>query len=81
MNTTPSALTPCPAECQPSEREPRDDRRPLLPEGAPRGRWFSFVGAGALVAVGYMDPGNWATALGSGAKYGYQLLVSCSSRA
>ncbi len=74
MNTTPSALTPCPAERQPSEREPRDDRRPLLPEGAPRGRWFSFVGAGALVAVGYMDPGNWATALGSGAKYGYQLL-------
>ncbi|MDR3095578.1 MAG: Nramp family divalent metal transporter [Paraburkholderia sp.] len=36
-------------------------------------RW-SFFGAGALVAVGYMDPGNWATALGSGAKYGYQLL-------
>ncbi|BCF89085.1 membrane metal-ion transporter [Paraburkholderia largidicola] len=27
-----------------------------------------------MVAVGYMDPGNWATALGSGAKYGYQLL-------
>lgn len=35
---------------------------------------LSFFGAGALVAVGYMDPGNWATALGSGAKYGYQLL-------
>ncbi|WP_245964720.1 Nramp family divalent metal transporter [Trinickia dinghuensis] len=46
------------------------------PDGAPRarGRWFSFLGAGAMVAVGYMDPGNWATALGSGAKYGYQLL-------
>jgi manganese transport protein len=46
------------------------------PNGSPRarGRWFSFVGAGALIAVGYMDPGNWATALGSGAKYGYQLL-------
>jgi len=39
-----------------------------------RRRWFSFFGAGALVAVGYMDPGNWATALSGGAKYGYQLL-------
>jgi manganese transport protein len=39
-----------------------------------RARWFSFLGAGALVAVGYMDPGNWATALAGGAKYGYQLL-------
>ncbi|RAR62649.1 manganese transport protein [Paraburkholderia unamae] len=39
-----------------------------------RTRWFSLRGAGALVAVGYMDPGNWATALGGGAKYGYQLL-------
>jgi len=45
------------------------DRAPRV-----RGRWFSFAGAGAMVAVGYMDPGNWATALGSGAKYGYQLL-------
>ena len=35
---------------------------------------LSFIGAGALVAAGYMDPGNWATAISSGAKYGYQLL-------
>lgn len=49
---------------------------------APRGadasaapaRWFTFAGAGALVAVGYMDPGNWATALASGAQYGYELI-------
>jgi manganese transport protein len=40
----------------------------------PRGRWFSFFGAGALVAVGYMDPGNWATALAGGAQSGYALL-------
>nr|WP_315593918.1 Nramp family divalent metal transporter [uncultured Cupriavidus sp.] len=33
-----------------------------------------FLGAGALVAVGYMDPGNWATAIAGGAKYGYSLL-------
>ncbi|WP_157131145.1 Nramp family divalent metal transporter [Burkholderia savannae] len=46
------------------------------PHGRPRPRrqWFRFVGAGAMVAVGYMDPGNWATALSSGARYGYQLL-------
>ena len=48
--------------------------------GAPKGsgrvkrRWSTFLGAGALIAVGYMDPGNWATALGGGSKYGYQLL-------
>ncbi|ANC04045.1 manganese transporter [Pseudomonas putida] len=41
---------------------------------APRKRWFTFMGAGSLIAVGYMDPGNWATALGSGSKYGYELL-------
>ncbi|SAL05953.1 manganese/iron transporter [Caballeronia calidae] len=54
----------------------RSKRRGEPPEGSrgARGRWSSFIGAGALVAVGYMDPGNWATALGSGAKYGYQLL-------
>ncbi|SAL44497.1 Nramp family divalent metal transporter [Caballeronia humi] len=74
MNTTPSALTSCPAERLPSDDEPREHRRSRNPGDAPRGRWYSFVGAGALVAVGYMDPGNWATALGSGAKYGYQLL-------
>src|SRR5690348_2366183 len=31
-------------------------------------------GPGYLVAVGYMDPGNWATGLAGGARYGYQLL-------
>lgn len=35
---------------------------------------FAFAGPGYLVAVGYMDPGNWATDLGGGAKFGYQLL-------
>jgi len=40
--------------------------------------WFrkvlAFAGPGYLVAVGYMDPGNWATDLGGGAKFGYTLL-------
>ena len=36
---------------------------------------FAFSGPGALVAVGYMDPGNWVTSIVGGAQYGY-LLVS-----
>jgi manganese transport protein len=58
--------------------------RPSLPEahrsipvfaGA---SWFrkllAFAGPGYLVAVGYMDPGNWATDIGGGSKFGYTLL-------
>jgi len=36
---------------------------------------FAFSGPGFLVAVGYMDPGNWATDLAAGAKFGYALLT------
>src|SRR5881227_1265940 len=46
-----------------------------IPENA--GFWrklFAFAGPGYLVAVGYMDPGNWATDLAGGARYGYTLL-------
>ena len=35
---------------------------------------FAFAGPGYLVAVGYMDPGNWATDLAGGRAYGYTLL-------
>jgi len=35
---------------------------------------WAFTGPGYLVAVGYMDPGNWATDLAGGARYGYALL-------
>ncbi len=35
---------------------------------------FSFLGPAYLVSVGYMDPGNWATDLAGGSKYGYQLI-------
>jgi manganese transport protein len=35
---------------------------------------FAFAGPGYLVAVGYMDPGNWATDIAGGAQYGYALL-------
>ncbi len=46
-----------------------------VPEGA--GFWrklLAFTGPGLLVAVGYMDPGNWATDLAGGAQFGYLLL-------
>src|SRR5881396_122668 len=46
-----------------------------IPVGA--GFWrklFAFAGPGYLVAVGYMDPGNWATDLAGGARFGYTLL-------
>src|SRR5438105_5419692 len=36
---------------------------------------FAFAGPGFLVAVGYMDPGNWATDLAGGSKYNYSLLA------
>lgn len=35
---------------------------------------LSFVGPGLMVAVGYMDPGNWATDIAGGSQYGYTLL-------
>ncbi|WP_426704474.1 Nramp family divalent metal transporter [Staphylococcus shinii] len=35
---------------------------------------FSYLGPGLLVAVGYMDPGNWITSMQGGAQYGYVLL-------
>ena len=37
-------------------------------------RFLSFCGPGYLVAVGYMDPGNWATSLAGGSAFGYTLL-------
>src|SRR5260370_3863815 len=47
-----------------------------IPQSA--GFWrkmLAFAGPGYLVAVGYMDPGNWATDLAGGARYGYTLLA------
>jgi manganese transport protein len=34
----------------------------------------SYIGPGALVAVGYMDPGNWSTDIAGGSMFGYKLL-------
>lgn len=46
-----------------------------LPNGGPNGASFRrMLGPAYLVAVGYMDPGNWATDLAAGSRYGFQLL-------
>lgn len=62
----------------------RESPMPSLPEAngtlaVPRGRGFwrkmlAFSGPGYMVAVGYMDPGNWATDLAGGSRFGYTLL-------
>ncbi|MBF0595490.1 MAG: Nramp family divalent metal transporter [Candidatus Omnitrophica bacterium] len=47
-----------------------------IPVGAGFWRKFlAFFGPGLLIAVGYMDPGNWATDLAAGAQFGYTLLA------
>ena len=79
MNTS---ATPPIEEFDGGWRYPR--RGPSLPEAfrtvaVPRGlswwrKLFAFAGPGYMVAVGYMDPGNWATDLAGGARFGYTLL-------
>jgi manganese transport protein len=54
---------------------PEVHRSVEIPTGASFWRkLFAFAGPGYLVAVGYMDPGNWATDLAGGARFGYALL-------
>ncbi|ANY70305.1 divalent metal cation transporter [Paenibacillus sp. BIHB 4019] len=38
-------------------------------------KFLAFAGPGMLVAVGYIDPGNWATSIAGGARFGYTLLA------
>ena len=45
------------------------------PTGSTAKKLIAFLGPGYLVAVGYMDPGNWATSLAGGSKFGYSLLT------
>ncbi|OKH50277.1 divalent metal cation transporter [Calothrix sp. HK-06] len=61
------------------------DNRPSLPEvhrsiKVPNSKSFwrqllAYAGPGYLISVGYMDPGNWATDLAAGSKFGYALLT------
>jgi manganese transport protein len=63
---------------------PQIDKTPSLPEvhrtvtvptnGSFWKKLLAYAGPGYLVSVGYMDPGNWATDLAGGAKFGYSLL-------
>jgi len=46
----------------------------VKPGATPWRKFLAFAGPGYLVAVGYMDPGNWATSLAGGAQFGYTLL-------
>jgi manganese transport protein len=72
------------AENSTAEGWRRNVTLPSLPEShrsiaiSPNASWFRkilvFAGPGYLIAVGYMDPGNWATDIGGGSKFGYALL-------
>ena len=54
---------------------PEIHRSLQIPQGAGFIRkMLAFAGPGFLIAVGYMDPGNWATDLAAGSKYNYTLL-------
>ena len=67
-----------------AERAAHGTTLPSLPEsyrtvGVPAGagflrRMLAFAGPGYLIAVGYMDPGNWATDVAGGSQFGYTLL-------
>ena len=90
MSPKPDDPTPVPSSPLPAVSKPRkphwrlERTSPSLPEvhetvGIPAGLSFwrkllAFSGPGYLVAVGYMDPGNWATDLAGGSPFGYTLL-------
>jgi len=77
-------LPPANEAVQPSSGWQSSPTLPSLPEvhgsiAIPHGAGFwrkmmAFAGPGYLVAVGYMDPGNWATDIAGGARFGYTLL-------
>jgi manganese transport protein len=47
----------------------------FVPQGAPFWKKIlQFAGPGLLISIGYMDPGNWATDIEAGSRYGYNLL-------
>ncbi|AET94638.1 metal ion transporter (plasmid) [Burkholderia sp. YI23] len=72
---------------RPASKPPEQDDafRPSLPEvyasvHVPSGgrwirRFLAFAGPGYMISVGYMDPGNWATDLAGGSRFGYTLLA------
>jgi manganese transport protein len=84
LETDPPVSAETPAGFLSSTQTPSRVAMPSLPEShrtipfSSGASWFrkmlAFAGPGYLVAVGYMDPGNWATDIGGGSKFGYTLL-------
>src|SRR5713226_7636630 len=78
------AGTESPIDLKPREGWRKAAHLPSLPEAyrtipvyAGASVWrklLAFAGPGYLVAVGYMDPGNWATDIAAGSQFGYKLL-------
>ncbi|MEZ5045416.1 MAG: Nramp family divalent metal transporter [Chitinophagaceae bacterium] len=56
-----------------SLEEVRDSVNPSLKKSMWK-RMLSFIGPAYLISVGYMDPGNWATDISGGSRYGYSLI-------
>ena len=78
MDTTPLPPTRRPVWLRDSTTPPLADVFRSIPVRASSSGWrrfLAFVGPGYLVAVGYMDPGNWATSLAGGSQFGYALLT------
>src|ERR1041384_771765 len=90
MAKSPDALTPTPPHHTATDHAkapgwrrraaevslPEVHRTVHIPPGASFWKkMLAFAGPGFLVAVGYMDPGNWATDLAGGAQFGYALLA------
>ena len=71
---SPFAAESCVAPCAVSPSLPEVNRSIAVRPGSTWRRAAAFMGPGYLVAVGYMDPGNWATSIAGGSKYGYALL-------
>lgn len=85
MSTSEAAAEPFePVETLPTAGWRHPVKRPSLPEvfhsiSVPQNatawrRFLAFFGPGYLIAVGYMDPGNWATDISGGAIYSYRLM-------
>src|SRR5579864_3819720 len=84
LESGPSGAAPSEVTLHPAPAEPSRLSLPSLPDvyrSVPISSSASFLrklllfaGPGYLVAVGYMDPGNWATDIGGGSQFGYALL-------
>src|SRR3954447_18851642 len=76
--TPPTESLSRPAPAHPDAPRSLDDVHGTVDIPLGDGRWFrrlfAFAGPAYMVSVGYMDPGNWATDLAGGSKFGYQLV-------